>query len=149
MENFYTPKSVEESKYRDYFQRKLVFKFGNFYIFDQYVIGEIADGVHFNWSLAQEVVNAVYDHFGTTDIKMAYISNRIHSYSVQPKDWIEFFRERHTIKCIAVVAYNKLGWMSVVLEKIFSNAPIKKFRSLDAAVDWVIHSKEKKMFPEN
>ena len=149
MNEFISPIKVEGSKYRDHFLKKLEFEFGNFYIFEEYVIGEVAEGVHFNWSLAEQVIHSVYDYFGTKDIKVAYISNRVNSYSVQPKDWMQFFKERHLIKCIAVVAYNKLGWMSVVLEKIFSNAPIKKFKDMDSAIDWAIHCKEQKKFPKN
>ncbi|GAB5399574.1 MAG: hypothetical protein Aureis2KO_11590 [Aureisphaera sp.] len=149
MNEFISPVKVENSKYREHYLKKLEFDFGNFYIFDTYVIGEISEGIHFNWDLASKVIYAVYDYFGTTDLKVAYISNRVNSYSVQPKDWMQFFKERHHIKCIAVVAYSKLGWMSVVLEKIFSNAPIKKFKDLDSAIDWAINSKEQKKFPKN
>ncbi len=149
MNEFISPVAVEKSKYREHFLKKLSFDFGNFYIFEEYVIGEISEGVHFNWDLAKQVIDAVYDYFGTTDLTIAYISNRVHSYSVQPKDWMQFFKERHHIKCIAVVAYNKMGWMSVVLEKIFSNAPIKKFKDMDSAIDWAIHTKEQKKFPKN
>lgn len=149
MKNFTTPLKLEDSKYREHYLKKLDFEFGNFYIFDAYVVGEVAEGVHFNWDLAEKVINKVYDHFGSNEIKMAYVSNRVNSYSVQPKDWMEFFKQRHTIKCIAVIGYNKMGWMSVVLEKIFSNAPIKKFQNLDSAIDWAENCKEQKKFPHN
>ncbi len=133
-----TPIKVEDSKYRDLYREKLTFDSGNFYIFDTYVIAEIAEGYHFDWPSAKVVIDAVYEHFGTKDIKVSYVSNRVNSYSVQPKDWLNFFKERHKIRCIAIVAYSQGGVMSVVLEKIFSKAPMRKFSNLDDGVDWAI-----------
>ncbi|MEL6810531.1 MAG: hypothetical protein AAFP76_04280 [Bacteroidota bacterium] len=140
-----TPLRVEDSKYKDKYREKLSLDSGNYYIFDKFVIGEVNEGEHFDWETAKVVIQRVYLHFGTTDIKVSYISNRINSYSVQPKDWLIFFKERHKIKSIAVVAYNKMGMMSVVLERIFSKAPIRKFDNLDKAIHWVLNGKSKKV----
>lgn len=123
------------------YRERLSLDSGNFYIFDHFVIGEIHEGLHFDWETAKVVIEGVYDHFGTRDIKVSYVSNRINSYSVQPKDWLNFFKDRHKVKSVAVVAYNKMGMMSVVLERIFSKAPIRKFNNLEAAVNWVLDGK--------
>lgn len=128
---------VEESKYKDRYQKKISLHCGNFYIFDTYVISEISEGVHFNWELAEEVIELVYDHFGSRNIKVAYISNRVNNYSVHAQDWLNFYKERHHLEAFAVVAYSKLGLMNVILEKVFSQIRLKKFSSLDEAVQWV------------
>ena len=137
------PVRVEDSIYKDMYREKLALDSGNFYIFDKFVIGEIKEGQFFDWETAKVVIQRVYLHFGSTDIKVSYISNRVNSYSVQPKDWLHFFKERHKIKSIAVVAYNKMGTMSVVLERIFIKAPFRKFGRLEEAVDWVLTNKNK------
>ncbi len=136
---------VEDSIYKDSYREKLVLDSGNFYIFDKYVIGEVNEGQYFDWETAKVVIQRVYLHFGTTNLNLSYISNRVNSYSVQPKDWLNFFKERHKLKLIAVVAYNKTGMMSVVLERIFSKAPIRKFSSLKEAVHWVSDHKNNKV----
>lgn len=139
MKDFNQPVKVEESKYRDLYREKISVPSGNFFIFDNYVVGEINEGVHFDWDIAKDIIQKVYLHFGTSDIHIAYVSNRVYSYSVQPKDWLNFYRDRHKLKCIAIVAYNKQGVLSLVLEKIFSKSPIRKFRTIDYAVDWAVN----------
>lgn len=131
------PEFLEQSSYASLCLQKLEFPFGNFFIFEKFVVGEVAEGVHFNWSKAQLVIDGVYDFFGTSDINVAYISNRVNSYSVQPKDWMEFYKERHKLSSLAVVGYNERGLMSVILENIFTVNSIKKFNSLEAAIQWI------------
>ena len=135
------PPTVENSVFKDRYQVKFVLEFGNFYIFDKYIIGEVHEGEHVGWDAVKILIDRVYEHFGSSDIDIAYISNRIHSYSLQPKDWLNFYRERHKIKSFSIVAYNKLGAMNIALERIFSKAPIKNFSNLEAAVDWVLNGK--------
>jgi len=143
------PLKVEESKYKDLYQKKISLHYGNFYIFDTYVISEISEGVHFNWALAEGVINLVYEHFGSRDIKVAYISNRINNYTVHAQDWLNFYKERHHLEAFAVVAYSKLGLMNVILEKVFSQVRLKKFRDLDSAVEWVLSLKPGEPHKEN
>ena len=137
---------VEESKYKLIYKHKILEPYGTFYLFDGYVISEINEGVHFNWELAEQVIEKVYDFYGTRDIKVSYISNRINSYSLYPQDWLRFYKERHQLVCYAIVAYNRIGLMNVILEKIFSQTRIRKFNHLDEAVEWVkeVASEEKK-----
>ena len=128
---------IEDSPYKDLYQKKLSLASGNFYIFEKYVIGEIHEGVHFNWDIAREVIELVYLHFDSRDIKVAYISNRVNSYSVHAQDWINFYKERNHLEAFAVVAYTKMGFMNVVLEKIFSQARMRKFHSMEEAIAWI------------
>ena len=131
------PLRVEDSIFKYSYQTKIVLDAGNFYVFDQFIIGEVHEGEHIGWETVKVLIDKVYEHFGTRDIDVAYISNRIHSYSIQPKDWLNFYRERHKISSLSIVAYNKLGAMNIALERVFSKAPFKKFNSLETAIDWV------------
>ena len=128
---------IESSKYKTLYRFKISEPFGNFYIFDDYIISEINQGVHFNWELAEIVIEQVYEYYGSRDIKVSYISNRVNSYSLYPQDWLRFYKERHHLEAFAIVAYNKIGLMNVILEKLFSQTRIRKFRDLDEAVSWV------------
>ena len=128
---------IENSPYKDLYQKKLSLASGNFYIFEKYVIGEVHEGVHFNWDSASELIELVYLHFGSRDIKVAYISNRVNSYSVHAQDWIQFYKERNHLEAFAVVAYTKIGFMNVVLEKIFSQARVRKFHTMEEAITWI------------
>lgn len=110
--------------------------FGNFYIFEKFVISEIAEGVHFDWSKASCLIEKVYQYFGSRDVDINYISNRVHSYSVNAQDWLKFYKKRHKLARVAVVAYEEKGLLSVKIEKMFSKSKYKTFHTLDNAVKW-------------
>ena len=109
--------------------------FGVFYFFDGLVISEIKDGVVFNWSMAKKIINIAYEIIGK-DTPIAYISNRINNYSVVPTDWIKFYKNRHQLEFYSVVAYNKGGLSSLVLEKMFFKDSIRQFSDLETAIKW-------------
>ena len=111
--------------------------FGDFFIFENFVVGEMVEGTHFDWEKAEILLKRIYDYFGTRDVDLSYISNRVNSYSVTAQDWLKFYQERHTVNKVAVVSYNSKGFMSVQLEKLFSKSTYKKFNSLEEAVQWV------------
>ena len=128
---------IEESKYKFIYRHKISEPFGNFYIFDDYVISEINEGIHFNWALAEIVIEQIYDSFGSRNVKLSFISNRINSYSLHPQDWMCFYKQGYQLQAYAIVAYNKIGLMNVILEKLFSQTRIRKFHHLDDAVNWI------------
>ncbi|WP_067029807.1 hypothetical protein [Allomuricauda sp. CP2A] len=111
--------------------------FGVFYFFDGLVISEIKEGVVFNWSMAKKIINIAYEIIGT-DKPIAYISNRINNYSVVPTDWLKFYKNRHKLEFYSVVAYNKGGLSSIVLEKMFFKNNIRQFSDLENAIKWSI-----------
>ncbi|MAT89504.1 MAG: hypothetical protein CMC35_02325 [Flavobacteriaceae bacterium] len=112
--------------------------FGEFFIFPDFVIGEISEGVHYNWDLAIEVIEEVYEYFGSRDIDVTYISNRIHSYSLHPQDWIKFFKNNHYINGFGIVTYNKITFKNVLIEKLFFTSNLRQFETLEAAIDWAL-----------
>ena len=132
---------VEDSIYKDLYDKKVSLTSGNFYFFKKFIIAEINDGVHFTWEIAKDTIDRAYEHYGQ-DVKVAYISNRVNSYSVNAQDWLKFYQERHHLEGIAIVAYNKMGLMNVVLEKIFNETRLRKFSKLDDAVNWVLSLKD-------
>lgn len=127
---------VEESNYKDLYTKKVTIKSGDFYFFEKFIISEISEGVHFTWEIAKEIIALAYEHYGQ-DVRVAYISNRVNSYSVNAQDWLNFYKERHHLEAIAIIAYDKLGIMNVVLEKLFTQTRLRKFKNLDEAVAWI------------
>ncbi|WP_420401525.1 hypothetical protein [Flagellimonas sp.] len=119
------------------------YEFGVFYFFDGLVISEIKEGVVFNWSMAQKAIDAAYEVIGQ-DRPIAYVSNRIHNYSVVPTDWIKFYTHRHKLELYSVVAYNKSGLASIILEKMFFRNNIRQFSDLETAINWSISKIEAK-----
>ena len=132
---------VEVSKYINLSHTKISLSFGNFYFFDKFIISEIYEGVHFTWDQGMQILELAHKHYGE-DAKVAYISNRILSYSLHVQDWLKFFNRYNNINALAIVTYSKIGLMNIVLEKIFTKAPIKKFQSLENAIDWVMEPKK-------
>ncbi len=110
--------------------------FGEFYIFEKFVVSEISEGVHFDWEKAKIIIEKVYQYFGSNDIQINYISNRVNSYSVNPQDWLKFYKERHQVERVAIVAYEEKAFLSVQLEKLFTKSTYKTFHSLEKAVIW-------------
>ena len=101
---------------------------------------EVNEGVHFTWDQGMQILELAHKHYGE-DGRVAYISNRIYSYSLHAQDWLKFFNRYNNIDALAIVTYSKIGLMNIVLEKIFSKVPIKKFKSLDGAIEWVMQPK--------
>ncbi|RMA64432.1 hypothetical protein [Ulvibacter antarcticus] len=127
---------VEDSKYKDSYERKVVLDSGNYYFFKKFIVAENKTGIHFTWEVAKEVISLAYEHYGD-DIQVTYISNRVNEYTLKAQDWLNFYKERHHLEAIAIVAYNKLGIMNVILEMVFNHIKFRKFNSLDDAINWV------------
>ncbi|MEC3964053.1 hypothetical protein [Flagellimonas halotolerans] len=99
------------------------------------VISEIKEGEVFNWSIAEKIISVAYEVLGK-DKPIAYISNRIHNYSVVPTDWPTFYEHRHQLELYSVIACNKSGLASLVLEKMFFRNEIRQFANLEDAIKW-------------
>lgn len=132
----------EQSKFFDLLPHfKLEFSFGNYYLFDEFVIGELHEGIHFNWDKSLEVIGAFFDYYGPNR-NVAYISNRVECYSNEPHLWQQFHKEFDFVMAIAVVTYSDFGYINASIEKKFTNKSLKRCNSLDEAIGWVKRLKE-------
>lgn len=111
------------------------FEFGVFYYFDGLVISEVKEGVLFSWDMGTKAVNAAYEIYGE-NAPIAYISNRINSYSVVPADWAKFYKNRHQLDFYSVVGNTKGSFASLVLERMFFKKSIRQFTDLEDAIQW-------------
>ncbi len=116
--------------------KKIEFPFGNFYISNQFLISELNEGIHFDWNKILQVIDVIYDYFGGYK-KIAYISNRIYSYSIEPHLWLKFHEEYDFIIATATVSYNDFNYMNATIEKLFSKSSLKRCSNLDEAIHWI------------
>lgn len=128
---------IEDSIYKDQIIKKITTEEGDYYFFERFIVSEMFEGTHFDWAVAKKLIKLAYAHYGQ-NIKVAYISNRVNSYSVNAKDWLNFYKEQHHLEAIAIVAYTKIGLMNVILEKIFAQSRLKKFNNLEDSINWVL-----------
>ena len=132
----------EDSKYFSLIKtKKFEFPFGNFYISDQILISELNEGIHFDWDKIIQVIDVIYDYFGEFK-KIAYISNRIYSYSIEPQLWLKFYEDYNFIVATATVSYSDFNYMNSTIEKLFSKTSLKRCSDLDEAIEWIQNLEE-------
>ncbi len=120
---------------------KLEKPFGDFYFLETFFIAELNEGVHFDWENVIEVMSEVITFYGKS-VKLAYLSNRVNSYSMDPHSWEKVRKKYDIIIASAIVYYNDFTFMNATLEKKFSKRSIKRCLSLDEAIEWVLNLKE-------
>ncbi|WP_378174930.1 hypothetical protein [Aquimarina sp. SS2-1] len=128
---------VKSSNFYQEAIHELNYPFGNFYLYDGFVIGEFNEDVVVTWDdhakLLVEDLTYYYDHNGKN---VVYITNRVHSYSVKPSDWIKFYKSDYKMKGYAIVSYSRKGLLNSLIEKLFIKSNFKSFESLEEAVHW-------------
>lgn len=136
--------TFENSKYSKHFAyKKEVFSFGTLYLTRHFVISELNEGVHVDHNIASELIS----RFGEVikkGIKIGYISNRYNSYSLDPQLWKEFNREYDFLVASAIVTYSNFSYLNASLEKQFFEKSMKRCKSLDEAIEWMMELEELK-----
>jgi len=128
---------IEDSKFNLIIQKKIELPVGNFYIFSDYLISEIHKDAKFTWQDAEIIINQVYDFFGTRDVKLSYISNRIHDYDVKAIAWFQFFKNREIVNAVAIINYNENTCILNSIETMVSKNKFRHFDSLEKAISWI------------
>lgn len=104
----------------------------NFY--GQFVITEMREGVDLDENLVDILIHFSIDFYG--DRPFGYISNRIHSYSVNPVIYFKISKIKN-LAAFAVVSTRMIVSYNVKIEKAFMTKPCELFDTLDEAVYWV------------
>ncbi|MCR8667764.1 hypothetical protein NO995_08730 [Aestuariibaculum sp. M13] len=127
-----------------YYDREQFFKlekpYGTFYFGEKYILSEMHEGIHFDWSMVKDLLNDIEAYY-ENEVKLAYISNRIHSYSRDPHNW-QKLSALNFIVASAIVIYNDMAYLNATLEKRFSKESIKRCQCLNEAIEWVLDLKE-------
>lgn len=135
-----TPVGLKSIKKTPYFKEafnELNYSFGNYFLFEGFVVAEIHEDIVYSWEkhgkiVASEIAN-LYDQNGED---LIYITNRINNYPVNPIGWIQYFKNSYKLKAYGIVTYSKKGYSNTILEKLFMNINIYRFSSLDEAISW-------------
>ncbi|WP_299277064.1 hypothetical protein [uncultured Psychroserpens sp.] len=132
----------ENSKYSKLLgYKKVDFPFGTIYITRYFVISELNEGIHVDYTIASELINAFSEDI-RKGIKVGYIANRINSYSFEPQLWLDFNNEYDFLVASAIVTYNDFSYLNSSLEKHFFKKSLKRCHSLDEAIEWMSNLNE-------
>ena len=104
-------------------------------------ISELNDGVHFDWERVNLVMIKILAFYGE-DIKLGYISNRTHSYSMDHSSWQKVDKKYGVIVASDIIYDNEFTYKDASLEKMFSKRSIKRCIKLDEAIHWMNTLKE-------
>lgn len=121
--------------------KKFELEFGNFFFCDRFVIGEIFEDVDYSWDKIETVAMLIVEYYGNNP-KIGYISNRINSYSIDPRLWTQFHDTYDMIIANAIVSYTKFSHLNAHIEKLLNSKSTKRCFSLDEAIDWMFNLKE-------
>lgn len=133
-------KSLKNTAHYGDVLHEINYSFGNYYLFENFVIAEMHEGIIANWEQhGKQIINDInqfYTKNGDCTENIVYISNRINSYSVKPADWLKFYNNNHSMKAYGIVSYNDTGFFNALLERLFIKSAFNRFGSLERAIDW-------------
>ena len=120
---------------------KHVLPIGNFYFCEKFYLAEINEGIHLDYNELAGLMGDLMKYYGKNK-KLGFISNRINSYSLDPRLYNEIDKEFDIITTCALVVYSDISFMNANIEKRFSNKKIKRCVMLNEAVEWILNRKE-------
>lgn len=106
---------------------------GTVRIYDNILVFEALEGIVVSHKNGFSVLLESLKILGTKS--WVYISNRINSYSIKPIDY-EYLNKIPSLKAVAVVNYNEMGFSNAQLEAQFCKKPFQVFHNLNDAVIW-------------
>jgi len=112
---------------------ELKFDFCTLYIYSNYLIGVINEGVTINPSHNKILVNVVDTYY--REKKFVYITNRVNSYSVNPAIYAETSKVKN-LQGFAVVSKDYKAKSNAEIEKLFFDKPFEIFGTLEEAITW-------------
>ena len=116
-----------------------IIKYFNFedsecFIFDQFMITQIKEGVVIDSEHNEKLNKLVKKHFSGKD--MVYVSNRVKSYTVNPLIYPETEKIPNLI-AIAMIPLTEKMRKNAEYERQFFDKPYEIFESLSEAIKWV------------
>ncbi|WP_452221978.1 hypothetical protein [Lacinutrix salivirga] len=101
--------------------------------YEGYSIITINEGVLINESVSLQITQILVEYF--KDNPFIYITNRINSYSIDPRVY-ELTSLLENLHTFVIVSNNTSHAHNAEVEQIFLKKPIKIFDELDDAVEW-------------
>ena len=118
---------------------------GTFRFYENIVIGRIKEGMQVSLDNALPVFALAWEHY--RDKPVVYISDRKHSYSLDPTMHFETNKLVPFVAGYAWVVYNDRTERVSCLEERFLNFPTAVFRSMDPALAWAWNILQEKQLP--
>ncbi|MBV7270385.1 hypothetical protein [Winogradskyella luteola] len=115
---------------------KIVLDFGSYYLCDDFFIMEVNEGEHFNWDKLKTLLTSLRSHYGNHKT-LAYISNRVNAYSIDPVLWSYFDKDDSIFIAASIVSYRDSTYINANIEKQMAAIPLKRAHSLGEAINWV------------
>lgn len=103
------------------------------FVFDNFLIKQVKEGEIFDLEETNNLKLILEQHF--KGCKIAYISNRVTSFSVNPLVYKEIEKISNLV-AIAVIPNNKKMLKSAEYESKFYNKPFAIFDNLSNAIQW-------------
>lgn len=114
-------------------RESLTFDFCQMSIFDKYVIVVVNEGVDLRLKQHNILAKIAESHFQNQPF--VYISNRVNSYSVDPKIYFETVKIKN-LQGLAIVSNNSKVIGNAQIEKLFYQKAFKIFRAIEDAITW-------------
>lgn len=116
--------------------QKMTLEFGTIYLCQDFFIMEVNEGEHFNWKKLDQLLTSIRSHYGNHK-RLAYIANRVNSYSIEPILWSYFDKDDSILIAASIVSYRHSTYMNANIEKQMSAISFKRAHTLDEAINWV------------
>ncbi len=111
----------------------LKFDFCDMQIYDNYLIVIMKEGVIIKPAHNKVLLNVAETYYISK--RFVYISNRLHSYSVDPAIYFETSKIEN-LAGFAVVSKDFKAKSNAEVEKLFLDKPFEIFNTIDEAVNW-------------
>ncbi|REG87982.1 hypothetical protein [Winogradskyella sediminis] len=132
----------EDSKYsKEIEYKKEEFSFGTVYVTKYFLLSELNEGIHVDHNITAELISRFNDII-SKGIKIGYIANRYNSYSFDPQLWVDFNKDYDVFVASAIVTYSNFSYLNASLEKKFFSKSLKRCKSIEEAIDWILDLKE-------
>ena len=113
------------------------YDFGTLKIADHFIIGEMNENTDIQLNTVSRIIEIANNTFHGE--KWGYISNRVHSYSLNPLVHEQAPKFEKNMVAFAVVINSEAGQMNAELEKFISNEQylFESFYDLEEAINWI------------
>ncbi len=114
--------------------KSLIYDFGEIDVFKNFVIAIFKEGVTVQPEYNKHLEEIASKYFANRPF--GYITYRINSYAVNPMVYLETSEIKNLVG-FAVVSEDEQKLINTKIEKLFLKKPLKAFKNLDDAKDWI------------
>lgn len=127
---------VLDSNFKNHVIKTALHDVGDVHFFNHFAIIEFGEGQHITLEAAAGLLDNIQKYFGK-ERSFGVISNRVHSYSMQPMDVAKAKERFKNLVGYGVVANSSPGRLSAHIEDTFCTTQNIKFDSLYDAIDMI------------